>query len=571
MDTKYLALGVLVIVAVAAVGAYYLMTPPAPEPECVSDADCPEGYVCVNGECVEEEPEEPTELVAILGRYPKWDPQYGGLIQESTLYNDLYDSLTWPDRFTGKAVPWVAKNWTVSPDGKTWTFEIRQGIKFHDGSELTGEDVKFTMDRMLTMKRGWAYLYLPYVNSTDLIDDYTVQFNMKKPVGIFHELAVRLYIINKDLVMANIKTPGDYGEFGDYAAEWFGTGQEVGSGPYVLDAVAKNEFILLKKFDDYWDPLNPQAPDIKRYLEIQEVSTIRAMMLTGELHISSFTHPPEVLAELDEDPNIDIGIWPVGGVNYVMMHTQQAPTDDIHFRKALSWAFPYEQVNTEVYGGYEQPIGPLNPWMREANLDLLQYKLNLTAAKEELEQSQYYDAETDSATMPVAFHVCLEDVRQEPMGLLFKESAAQIGIDIEVVNTPWLLMADEMKSIDSATNMYFVWVGGISCSGAEWLQTRYHSAAVGTFSQNEYLLDPELDAAIEDAIATVDDDERLAKVHAIQRDIVDRTCTIFANVIMDNRAYRTDVFEWPIGDGSEPGYVIHGYMTDSRANLKMLK
>jgi peptide/nickel transport system substrate-binding protein len=80
-------------------------------------------------------------------------------------------------------------------------------VKFHDGTEMKAEDVAFSMNRMLALGEGFAYLYTPYVKEAIAADDYTVVFKMKKTFGPFVPALVRMYVLNKDLVMQHIQTP----------------------------------------------------------------------------------------------------------------------------------------------------------------------------------------------------------------------------------------------------------------------------------------------------------------------------------------------------------------------------
>ncbi len=124
----------------------------------------------------------------------------------------------------------MAETWDVSDDGLTYTFHLRQGVKFHNGDELTAEDVAFSAQRLFDIGEGFAYLLrtvdadgnvIAGVKSVDALDDNTVQFTLAQPFGPFVPALVRLYIVNKDQVMENIdKTENMYAEMGDYGKKW---------------------------------------------------------------------------------------------------------------------------------------------------------------------------------------------------------------------------------------------------------------------------------------------------------------------------------------------------------------
>lgn len=134
------------------------------------------------------------------------DPAVGSDFSSSSSLVNLYDSLVYPDA-KGDPLPHVAAAWETSEDTLTWTFHLRDDVTFHDGTPLTAEDVKYSMDRLTTIGEGYAFLFLGRLASTDVIDDYTVQFNLAQPFGPFLSTLYRLYILNKDVVEANIETP----------------------------------------------------------------------------------------------------------------------------------------------------------------------------------------------------------------------------------------------------------------------------------------------------------------------------------------------------------------------------
>ncbi|HEC61135.1 MAG TPA: ABC transporter substrate-binding protein, partial [bacterium] len=117
-----------------------------------------------------------------------WSP-----ISSSSSFVNLYDTLVFPTP-DGSVKPNVAERWETSADGLTWTFYLRKGVKFHDGSELTAEDVAFTMDRIIGIGEGYGYMFSGKVAGSDVVDAYKVRFNLSEPYGPFLITLVRLYI-----------------------------------------------------------------------------------------------------------------------------------------------------------------------------------------------------------------------------------------------------------------------------------------------------------------------------------------------------------------------------------------
>src|ERR1043165_5871041 len=115
---------------------------------------------------------------------------------------NFYDALLrWVDN-PPKMIPWLAESYTSSEDGKTWTFKLRKGVKFHDGSEMTADDVLYSIERMLATKKGASSLFLPIIDpgSTKAPDKYTVVFPLKEPSAIFISTVPEILIVNSQLV-----------------------------------------------------------------------------------------------------------------------------------------------------------------------------------------------------------------------------------------------------------------------------------------------------------------------------------------------------------------------------------
>src|SRR5690606_30896285 len=105
------------------------------------------------------------------------DPARGSDMASAVSLINLYSSLVYPTP-EGNVEPYAAESWTVSDDNLTYTFQLRQGIKFHDGREMTAEDVKFSFDRLMAIGEGFAYLFRGVVREVTVDDTYTVSFHL---------------------------------------------------------------------------------------------------------------------------------------------------------------------------------------------------------------------------------------------------------------------------------------------------------------------------------------------------------------------------------------------------------
>lgn len=486
----------------------------------------------------------------------KIDPAVGSDYSSSTAFTNLYDPLVFPTT-TGDVKPWVAENWTVSEDGLTWNFTLRDDITFHSGRPLKADDVLFSMERLITIGVGYGYLFSPYVNLTasKVVDDYTVQFNLYKPFGPFLISLERLYILDKEEVLANI---ADSEEFNyppnkDLARQWLLT-HDAGSGPYKVKEVLLEDHVYMDRFDDYWAEMKPKSPDEIRMLALAVPTLERTMLLKKELEISSQWLPEEVLDAVSK-AGLITGSYPGGDMFYFMMHCNKAPTDDIHVRKALAYAMDYKTVVEEIY--LDNPLAKcIVPISLPGTVELPMYRQNLTAAVEELQKSKYWPDIPE-----IEIHWCAQVPDEEPVAMLLAESATGIGLTVKVVKTQWGAMITEMADQNLSPNIETVFVAAHYAEAGSLIETRYHSKSAATWEQNEWLLNETLDAQIEDALSTLNMTERYEKYAALEHYLLDLCPSLFLFDHLVKHAYQPYVI-WanPLGE-SIP---VMGYNIDGR-------
>ncbi|RKL64112.1 ABC transporter substrate-binding protein [Thermoanaerobacteraceae bacterium SP2] len=480
---------------------------------------------------------------------PKIDP--GGAYDTASIHAiiNLYDSLVFPNH-EGTISPWLATDWEVSNDGLTWVFNIRRGVKFHNGDELTAEDVAFSMQRLLTMGEGFAYLFNDVVKEAEAIDTYKVQFKLKKSFGPFLSTLVRLYVLNKDQVLENKKS-GQYGEFGDYGKEWL-VSNDAGSGPYMLKEKKAQEYVYGVKFPDYWGGWDKDAPDAFKIIGTTEAATIRTLMSRRELEVTDSWQTEEALRTLSQIPGVELLRYVGPIIQNIMLNTKKPPTDDVNFRKALSYAFDYETA-TKLFPGSTQARGPVPEGIVGHNPDVFQYKRDLEKAKEYLSKSKYAN---NIKNYTVEVLVCSEVPDYEKVALLLQANAAEIGVNVKITKVPWLSLVDMVSKQDTTPNAIVVQhMPNYNEAGAT-LEVRYHSKSTGTWEQGEWLQDPEIDAAIDDALRTMNKEERLAKYRKIQEKIVDLAPTIFVVNRADSSAYQAAYIYYPSAELQKAGKPI---------------
>ena len=478
------------------------------------------------------------------------DPAVGDDFSSSTSLANIYDTLVFPNA-DGSMSPWLADTWESSNGGLTWTFKLRHGVKFHDGSELTASDVVYSFDRLKAIGEGFAYLAATAESAT-AVDDYTVEFTLAKPSGLFVPSLIRLYVANEELVRANTLSEGPYGDEGDYGKEWLLT-HDAGSGPYKVVEFPLEEYLLMEKHEDWWGEFVDNAPDEVRFIATTETATVRTLMANQELEITDQWQTVEALEALDAIEGIDVAPFPSMTAFYYMVNNRLAPTDDVHCRRAMAYAFDYDTAVGLEWPGTKQMLGPVPATLGGHSPSVLVFNRDLDKAREELAQCQYAD-EIDQ--YPVTVNWISEVPDEEKFALLFQANMADIGITVEVVSTPWLSVVENTSSQETSTHIVTIYVSADLPEAGLMLQQRYHSNTADTWQQNEWLLDTALDAAIEDALTTTDEEERFAKYIVLQDQLAELAPSIFIYDQVQKHAYQSYVDWRPAEESAVMGYQI---------------
>lgn len=473
------------------------------------------------------------ENVAVINGYPiiTSDPATASdWYDTETMYN-LYSPLVYPAP-EGGVRPHLATGWeAVGGDFTHWRFALRQGVLFHSGYEMTAEDVAFSMTRFITMGRGNSG---PLGKVTaEVVDRYTVDFFLDKPSAIFPDTLALFFPVEKALVLANIKTPGNYGESGDYGEDWLAT-HDAGTGPYMMTNHIPGQRLDATRFVDYFEGWSdkgwgPDEVPIERLILIMETdyTTLMTLMKSGDLDLEingGWTLPQ--LQQIQADPNLDLTIVWAQNVT-VWMNTQVPPTDDEHFRKAILYAYDYVSVvgPWEEFGNGETGIFlpnmpgyvPIEPQPREQNLE---------RARQELALSKYADKLDD---VKVVFHFCGGLDFEEDVGLQLQADMARLGVTVEVAGPPWPEYSAECSAPETTPNMtIFLFAPQAAPTHDYYTYSMFAPRGLGwIFEAHWYFEDKQIIQLLDTTRAEADPVARLALYEQLQPLIADHALAFY--------------------------------------------
>ncbi len=398
-----------------------------------------------------------TDNVAVINGYPviTADPATASDWYDTEAMYNLYSPMVYPTP-DGSVRAHLATSWqAVGGDLTHWRFTLRQGVLFHSGNELTAEDVAFSMTRFIAMGRGNSGP-LGKVTAT-VIDRYTVDFTLEKPSAIFPETLALFFPVEKAVVLANIKQPGNYDSLGDYGEDWLST-HDAGTGPYVMVSHIPGQRLDAARFPGYFEGWSdegwgPNEVPIERLIFIMETdyTSLMTLLKSGglDLEINGGWTLPQ-LQSIQGDPKLDLTyVWAQNVT--VWMNSKVPPTDDEHFRKAILYAFNYESVvgPWEPFGNGETGIIlpnmtgylPIEPQPRAQNL---------AKAQQELALSKYANNLRD---ITLVYHYCGGLDFEEEVGLQLQADMAQLGVRVEVAGPPWPQYSAECSAAETTPNM----------------------------------------------------------------------------------------------------------------------
>src|SRR3954447_15107867 len=270
--------------------------------------------------------------------------------------------------------PWLATGYKKSADGKTYTFTLRDGVKFSDGKPMTSADVKFSIDDARKQTKGWGYIDAA-IKSISAPDPQTVVFHLKYRWAPF---------LADIALFSNGIIPKDFG--GKKRAEFYK--QPVGTGPFMWDTRVVGKTVTFKRNPHYWQQGKPYLDKVTWNYETAD--NTRELQLEGnQIQVDEFP-PFNTITKLQNTPGVKMGLFPSTRTDYLDINTNYAPLNDEHVRRAIVYSTDQNAIVKSVLFGHGQPANsfmpPQVPFYDKATPGL---KYDPAKAKQEMAQSKY--------------------------------------------------------------------------------------------------------------------------------------------------------------------------------------
>ncbi len=321
-----------------------------------------------------------TLTMGVRGGPESMDPHFSALGSHAEAAKHIFDTLVWSGDDL-QIEPGLAVSWAVI-DEDTWEFKLREGVKFHDGSDFDAEDVKFSIERIPAVTGPTTTeIYVRRVASVDIIDPYTLHINTDGQAATLPNDFIRLFIVSSDAA-------ADFSTL-ETAAEGFNSGAAaVGTGPYKYVSWTPSGDLVLERFDDYWRGMGAWENVIRK--EIPNDSSRLAALKAGQVDVINYVSSVDYLA-LERDAEIDA----IKGDSVYIMNLQldqrevtplvrandgsalpDNPLRDLKVRQAIDMAIDRETMVEIVLEGLGKPANQMMPpgfFGSNANIEMPAY------------------------------------------------------------------------------------------------------------------------------------------------------------------------------------------------------
>jgi peptide/nickel transport system substrate-binding protein len=470
-------------------------------------------------------------------------------VPSSFVQLNVYDNLYRYEGNPPQLKPWLAEGFTASKDGRTWEFKLRKGVQFADGSELTAEEVVWSVKRILGMNKAAAGPFkAAKIESTTAPDKHTVRFVLEKPYAPFLSIIPVLTVVNRRQVEPHVK--GD-----DWGFGWLGS-NSAGSGTYVVDPA---NYIPQKQLDLKRNPRhfagwshNPRPVETVKAREIAETATRVNALIKGEVDIGDSYLPTDQVERLQKTKDVVVQRNESMRIFVIRMNNAKPPLDNVHFRRCLSHAFNYEGFIGVILKNFAErnpaPI-PKNLWGYPQGVK--GYDFDLAKAKAECDKARAAGAPVDR-DIQLHFQAQLDQTKQAAQ--LFQSDLTKLGLKVKLITDTWPNLTASTGKPETSPDMWIHWVSAYFIDPENWVGTMYDSQFHGTWKASSWYKNAKVDELLRAARAVPNQADRARMYADAARQVVEDAADIWVYNTVELRGVRSRVkgFKFsPVGSGNE--------------------
>lgn len=351
---------------------------------------------------------------------PNLDPTSGAAAAiDEVVYGNVFEGLVRIDE-NGDIKPGLANFWQISTDGKSYLFNLAEGVRFHDGSSFDADDVKFSFNRGRAKNSTNAkkYIFEPIAN-IDIFDPYTIMISLNQPHPdfLFNIGLGDAVIVAEESVSKNASHP-------------------IGTGPFKFERWVRGDRIEFLRNDDYWGAL-PKMEVVTFKIITDPLSAYTAMK-AGDIDTFPNYPAPENLFLFNNDPAFEVEVGLTAGETILSTNNKKAPFDNILVRKAMAHAINRQEIIEGAMFGNAEAIGSHFAPTHPDYIDLTDlFPHDIAKAKEYMREAGYADGFSASLKLPPPIYA-------RRTGELIAHQLSKIGIDVSIENMEWAQWIDQV-------------------------------------------------------------------------------------------------------------------------------
>lgn len=418
--------------------------------------------------------------IAVDQDYETLHPVNTSLEVETNLINQIYDVLAIdnPDDPTGDMIPRIADHWDISDDGLCYTFYLKHGIKFHNGTELTADDVGFSLDMCAASEYQGSMV--DGMDHWEVVDPYTIN--------------VYTATVYAPFLRSMVDVPIGCKSYHDSVDESTFAQQPIGCGPYKFVSHKQGDSFTLEAFEDYYGG----APSIKNvtFKVIADAASMSIGLQAGQIDFAEVD--ASVLSTLQSAGNVEITNVDQTGFYFVAMNTEKEPYNNVKFRQAVNYAIDREALVSAVLEG-EGVVNSnlLTPERDGYSTNQKQYTYDPEMAKSLLAECGYTNG-YDMGTFIVAENYKL-------LAQVVQSDLAKVGLTCNLEILEFNAYLDKLMDGNFSITCLNMALQGDTQQLALALTSDYIGMA-----NNARWSDPKVEELFQKAVATVDENERTA-------------------------------------------------------------
>lgn len=409
-----------------------------------------------------------------------WDPATG-YSNEIVAMNNMYETLTRYNPDTKAVDPLLATSWKSADGGKTWTFTLRSGVKFHTGKTMTSADVKASVERTMKLNGGAAYIWSP-VKSIDAPDPQTVVFHLKypSPLDLVASADYAAYIYDTSAAGSE-----DLGK-------WFEQGHDAGTGPYTVDQWNKGQEteLRLKSFPDYWGGWSGAHYTNVVFRVVPQATTAAQLLRSGEESLVERL-TPQLWQTFQNQGGFTTTSSSSWQTLLALLNTQSGPLADVRVRQALANGIDWSGMMSALHGA-AQPLSGLVPPGLWGHVDGLDLTYDAAKAADLLKQAGYGPG---GKPMTLTLTYVQGDADEELVASLMKSDLAKLNVTLNVRALAWPAQWAMGKSSDPSKRQdifLFYWWPDYA-DPYSWFINMFHTESKPYFNLS-YYSNPQLDS-----------------------------------------------------------------------------